>query len=242
MDASTPIGKLIAALKEQLKIKGLHYRHIAARLKVSEGTVKRYFSGKGLDLPVLQKLAETVDLDLLSLVVLAQQQSPDGPELNKAQRALLKRSRFTSFVLFSLGAGMTPAQMGQEFGLTRQQIDAALNRLESAGVIRRLSANVIKILAKPAFGDVGLERDIGVESAREFLTGLDLNAEETVWMLHAVRLSHASAARLRARVQEFIGDLRATSRSEMNLPADETEWFEVFVGAHPIDRAALFRR
>jgi hypothetical protein len=50
-----------------------------ARLKVSEGTVKRYFSGKGVSVNVIDKLAEIVDLDLLSLAALAQEKIINDP-------------------------------------------------------------------------------------------------------------------------------------------------------------------
>ena len=90
MDSSTSTGKLLLTLKQQLRVKGLHYRDVAGRLKVSEGTVKRYFSGKGVGIDTLEKLAKIVDLDLLSLATLAQQHNIEGG-LNLAQQAAVAR-------------------------------------------------------------------------------------------------------------------------------------------------------
>jgi len=100
-------------------VKGLRYRDIAPRLKVSEATVKRYFNGRGIDLAVLQKLAEIVDHDLLSLVVSAHQKGETARELSEVQRSALKRSRILRSVLFSLVAAMTPAQIIDEFDVSK---------------------------------------------------------------------------------------------------------------------------
>src|SRR5579862_4173423 len=86
LDNSTPAGRLLVALKQQLRVKGLHYRDVATRLKISERTVKRYFSGKGLTIDILQRLADVVGLDMMSLVILAQQHSDALPEMSKQQQ------------------------------------------------------------------------------------------------------------------------------------------------------------
>jgi transcriptional regulator with XRE-family HTH domain len=123
LDASTSTGKLILALKQQLKSKGLHYRDVAARLKCSEGTVKRHLSGKGITILALDKLAQVVDLDLLSLAALAQQQNVTEPWLTKAQQSALKRSRPCSVVLNYLSMGFTPAQLRESARAMEQVCD-----------------------------------------------------------------------------------------------------------------------
>ena len=116
MDASTDIGKLVTALKYESRTRGLRNADVAARLKVSDTTVKRYFRGQGISLSVLQKLAEMVDLDLLALVALARQQSA-RPRLTTTQQDALGRSTVFRAVFFQLMRGMTPSQVSQELGL-----------------------------------------------------------------------------------------------------------------------------
>src|SRR5260370_29824483 len=117
MDTTTSAGKLIVTLRNEMRIRGLHYRDVAARLTVSEGTVKRYFSGKGLSIPVLERLAEIVELDLLSLATLAQQQTVAAGGLTRAQQNALIKHQATLAVLYNLGLGFTPTQLVNEFGI-----------------------------------------------------------------------------------------------------------------------------
>src|SRR5579862_9307572 len=151
MDASTDIGKLVTALKHELRTRGLRNRDVAARLKVSDTTVKRYFRGQGISLSVLQKLAEMVDLDLLALVALARQQSAPRPRLSTTQQDALGRNTVFRAVFFQLMRGMTPSQVSQELGLTPQKMDQQLAKLQGLRLIRRLPNNSVEILAAPLF-------------------------------------------------------------------------------------------
>jgi transcriptional regulator with XRE-family HTH domain len=242
MDASTSAGKLLLSLKQQLRSKGLHYRDVAARLKVSEGTVKRYFSGKGVTINVLEKLAQTVDLDLLSLAVLAQQQNPTVPRLTKAQQAALKRSKISTTVLYYLSIGFTPAQLSREFDLA-EQMDTILARLQDWGMIRRLSANNVKMLVEPRSGGSSDDdvREGRVNMVRRFLAEIDLRDDRCEWECFYARLSTAAAARLQEIIKRFASDVRALTKSGIDLPPEETQWYRLFVGAEPASRKNIFR-
>jgi transcriptional regulator with XRE-family HTH domain len=151
MDTSTSTGRLIVALDAQLRARGINYRDVALRLKISERTVKRYFTGRGITLDVLQQLADVVDLDVLSLVVLAQQQSIAFPEMSSTQQAALRRNGVNLAVFYFLKCGMAPEQIARLFDFGTQ-IDGILRNLEALGLIRRLPTNDVKILATCNFG------------------------------------------------------------------------------------------
>jgi transcriptional regulator with XRE-family HTH domain len=116
-DISTPTGKLLLVLKRQLRVRGLHYRDVAGRLRISERTVKRHLSGRGLTIEVLQRLADIVELDLLSLVVLAQQHTGSLPNMTKQQQIALEGDTLARAVFYCLNLGMQPAQIAREFDL-----------------------------------------------------------------------------------------------------------------------------
>jgi len=242
LDASTSVGKLILALKQQLKVKGLHYRDVAERLKVSEGTVKRYFSGKGISILALDKLAQTVGLDLFSLAALAQQQNVTEPWLTKAQQTALKKSKSSSVVLNYLSMGFTPAQLAQEFDLT-DQMDGILTRLQDWGLIRRVSANSVRILVKPRSGgkqddDV---REGRIKMARRFLSAIDLHEDDCQWSCFYARLSQVSVGRLREIMQRFSSDVHALMKIDIEIPPGEVQWYQLFVGAEPSSRKNILR-
>lgn len=240
MDASTPEGRILAALKHELRAKGFHYRDIASRLKVHEATVKRYFTGKGVSLTVLRKLAEVADLDLLSLAALAERYAGERT-FTKAQQAILGKSRLLSGIYFLLWHGWTPAQIRTEFEIA--SLDAALADLESAGFIRR-QARDIKILATPPLDERGGGQlaSLTRELARAFLSEINLDQPQCEWTFYVVRLSQPSVARLRAMINKFFQDARALTMSDAALPLQDVQWYRVFIGAQPVSRKRILPR
>jgi transcriptional regulator with XRE-family HTH domain len=241
MDASTSTGKLVAVLKRQLKTKGLQYRDVAARLRVSEGTVKRYLSGKGITVSILEKLAQIVELDLLSLVVLGQQNITE-PELTKAQQTTLRSSKVSLGVFYCLSLGFTPPQLIQEFEIAHEAMDAILARLQGWGLIRRLSTNSVQMLVKPKFAaevdaDVR-ERHIGM--SRAFLSEVNFSDEKCQWTWTTARLSQTSIVRLRELMNRFASEVQALTKSEIALPPDNTQWYRLIVCANPVSRKRMF--
>lgn len=235
MDSSTPEGRILATLKHELKARGFLYRDIAARLRVSEGTIKRYFTGKGVSLTVLRKLAEIADLDLLKLVELAEQQGVGQRKFTRAQGVALARSKFLSIIYFLLWHGWSVEQIGREFAVAAE-LDAALTRLEDLGVIRRLSHEV-KLLATPSLEQRGGPLDeLTRVNARSFLAEIDLDDPRSEWICSSARLSRQSAARLHDMVVRFVEDARELMMSDTALPPEETQWYRLFVGAQPISR------
>jgi transcriptional regulator with XRE-family HTH domain len=240
MDASTPTGKLLLALKEQFKARRLNYRDVGARLQVSEATVKRYFSGKGVTVEVLQRMAEIVGLDLFSLVILAQEVSAIQHGLNSAQLAALKKRGPLRALFFMMSAGWTATQIAREFDLG-QQIDGYLAKMESLGLIRRLAKRGVKILVKPslierAYGEMS---DLAVEAAEQFLRDLNLRDQECDFHFNPLRFSGASILELRKIMQHFESEVRELSRRDLGLPPEETQWYQLFLAAQPVTRKKL---
>lgn len=225
-----------------MRIRGLHYRDVAERLNVSEGTVKRYFSGKGLSITVLERLAEIVELDLLSLATLAQQQTVSAGGLTKAQQTALIKHQPTLAVLYNLGIGFTPTQLAREFGLAADQIEAILDRLEAMGLIRKYANNNVKVLKVPKFGGEmeGPIREHKITTTRRFLSEVNLHGDDAAWTYCSARLSPASAIRMRELIVRFAHDVEALGKGDLSLPVNETQWYRLFVVADPVSRKKLF--
>src|SRR5262245_5765382 len=122
---SPSVEKMIQVLKQELRAKGLKRRDVAARLGVSEITVKRYLSGRSVTIPTLEALAALVNLDLLSLAAQAQEQGTNIPTLTKAQQAALGASQALVGVYMLLVRGWTPAKIEKEFAISPHKLEAA---------------------------------------------------------------------------------------------------------------------
>lgn len=240
MDLSTPKEKLLMTLRQQLKVRHLNYRDVATQLNVSEATVKRYFKGKGVTVDVLQQIAEVVELDFFSVAMMAEDHHVVQLGLNSEQLAALKRRGPMRALYFLIAAGWTPVQIAKEFDVG-QHIDSALAKLETLGLIRRLAKRRVKVLVRPSFGDraYGEMSDLAIEAAREFMQSVNLRDTDCDLQFEVVRLSRDSALKFRKIVQHFQHEIRELTRHDLALPAEETEWFRLFLVAKRTARKDL---
>jgi transcriptional regulator with XRE-family HTH domain len=234
MDSSTPIGKLIAALKQELKKRDLHYRDVAKRLSVSEATVKRYLKGKGVNIEALQKLAEIVDLDLLSLASLAEQQNTKLPGLTGAQEGALVRNKNLRMVFALAIRGWPLDVIARELDIAAQ-MGNIVTRLEALGLVRKVR-DTVRILARPPFGPV-VTGELGEHArsmARYCLKELDFGDENCRWLVNGTRLSDASAQRLQEMMTHFMAEVLAMSMKDVSLPPNEAKWHGIMLAAQPM--------
>lgn len=243
MDATTSTGKIVIALRQELRNKGLRYRDVAARVGVSEGTVKRYFAGKGLSLPVLEKLVDFLDLDLLSLMVMAQEQNKTQPGLSRAQRTALSKNRVAFMVFHFLGIGLTPVQIAREFNLDGQ-MNGILTLLQNFGLIRRLPNGSVKTLARPVLeekfaGQAAYRKMRKANVTRRFLAKIDFQNERCEWLNSVARLSPESVAHLRELMDRFSRDVLAMTRGDIPRSAEATQWYRLVLVADPVSRKRI---
>jgi len=174
------------------------------------------------------------------LAALAQEQSARERGLNKVQDEALGKNRRLRAVFYLLGQGWTPAQIAAEFDLTNT-IEAMIDKLQALGLIRRVSSQRVKILARPnlTYKSKGLMADYVHDRARQFLSEINLRDDQCDWLYNNMRLSRSSAARLHEMIQRFQRELHAIRASEPILPADQVQWYRIFLGAQPIARGKI---
>jgi transcriptional regulator with XRE-family HTH domain len=240
MNSLTPTGMMIDALKDEFKARGIHYRTVAERLKVSEATIKRYLRGNSVTLTAVQKMAEIVNLDVLSLASLAQRKSRVDRAMSKLQEEELSKDRNLRGTLYFLGRGWTPAQIGTEFGITNQ-LASLLARLVDLGLIRRVSADSFKILARPSDDAkrAGPLSTRTLELARQFVSTLNLRDSACSWLFYQARLSPGSEVAWRDMMKRFDAELRTLGMTESDRPPHKGQWYRFFLGARTLTAKQL---
>lgn len=240
MDKSPSVEKILAALKQELRLKGLRNRDVASHLNVSEPTVKRYLRGQGLDLSTLEKLAEIVDLDLMSLLASAQRHNPPKPMLSMTQQEALKRSALLRAVFALLSRGMTPTHVGKELELTPQKLDMLLAKLQGLQLIRTRAGDRVEILAAGSGFEFNAKAksplvDVAREFAGRFLSDINLKDESCEWIYDAASLSPASVARVDELIERVVGEIRRLSMIDI-VPARGNRIYQYFFAAQPTSR------
>lgn len=241
MDTAPPEVRILATLKRELRAKGLHYSDVAARLRVSEATIKRYFNGKGVSLSVLVKLADIAGLDLLALAELAERDEIAGRTFSEIQQQALTESHLLSAIYFLLWKGWTPERIAYEFEL-ENELDAPIAELQRLGLIRRLSHS-IKILATPNMEQKGGNQlaELTRVNAHLFISELDLADPRSLWSASSARLSVVSATRLGEMIIRFLDEAAMLMSNDMKLPREQVKWYRLFAGAQPITRSRFMR-
>src|ERR671927_1909655 len=84
-------SRLVEALKVCLRARGMTYGMLAAKLGVSEPTVKRMFSRGAFTLARIEQILEAIELDLQELARLARDGAPGPAELTPEQEQALAR-------------------------------------------------------------------------------------------------------------------------------------------------------
>lgn len=238
MDASPSLDRMIGVLKQEFRAHGLRHRDIADRLGISEITLKRYLGGKGVSVPMLDRMAGLVGLNLMLLANVALQQFGNKSELTEAQEQALADDRTLHGIFILLVRGWQPARILDISGISPETLEAVLAKSEALGLIRRPSPGRLEVLVKPQMDWRNRTKmlELAQQSARQFLQDIDLSDAESAWFYNSVPLSRASEKHLEELIDHFRGELRALTRRDSFLPADDIRWYGVMVAAAPRKR------
>ena len=129
-------SRLVEALKACLRARGLTYAALAAKLGVSEATVKRMFSRGSFTLKRIEQILEAIELDLQELARLARDGSPAPAELSHDQEQGLARDERLFSVFWLIQNEWSFAEMLDAFAISRAELTSAYARLERLRLIR----------------------------------------------------------------------------------------------------------
>lgn len=236
MDSQVP--GVLAILKEHFKLHSMRYTDVAKKLDVSEVSVKRYMSGKGLTLAVLERLCEVVNLQLSDLTeALARDAETRPRRLTFEQEAHLVAEMNVAFAFYLLRMGWTAKEISAEFGMDDIQIFKMLRALERIGLIEVLPHNRVKLRVAryPEWLPNGPVRRAMDKSIR-----LVSISPETYREMEAIKLTNRGIARVRDLLDHFKNEVRAIAATERSIPGGNERWYSVMCMARFIDADRLW--
>ncbi len=138
-------SNLVRAIQGALKAKGITYRILAQKMRISEATVKRMFFMKSIDLGRLEKICDILDIDFFELAKLAKKsvESDDNSLSLDQERALASDLRlFGLFCLLIKGTSL--AHVRKSFGFEENELNRYLLELENLKLIERHPGNKLR--------------------------------------------------------------------------------------------------
>lgn len=233
---NSEIPLLLNALKHMLRTQGLRYGDIAVALGISQMTVKRYLSGKGLSLTILEQLCQLAGTSLTELPELAAQYGPEQEDpLSEAQENALAEHHSLAVLLHLLMAGWTPREIQAEFKLADHILVATLVYLDRLGFIDLLPGNKIRLRSIRHIHwsrNVRLKRSFDRHLKQHF--NKDFDDPEVRWRYRLVKLSDASLRRLEGLFEEWSRTIHTLAREDRDLPADQSRWHGVLLATQPV--------
>ncbi|WP_145842168.1 helix-turn-helix domain-containing protein [Denitratisoma sp. DHT3] len=235
--SNSEIPLLLSALKDVFRNQGLRYADIAAALDISQMTVKRYLSGKGLGLGVLEQLCRLAGISLTELSELAvQHAAPREANLSEAQESALAEHFSLAVLLHLLQSGWAPQEIQAEFGLPEPVLVATLGYLDRLGFIDLLPDNRVRLRGArhiPWSRNPRLKRSFNLHLKKHFTK--DFADPEVLWRYRLVKLSAKSRSRLEGLFEEWSRTVHALAQEDRRLPADQCQWHGVLFADQPVD-------
>jgi DNA-binding Xre family transcriptional regulator len=239
-DSRTPssIPAIASTLKRLYRAKGLRYREVAEALEISEVSVKRYMSGQGLTLPLLERLCAMIDLSVLDLMDIVRQDQVQGADaLTLQQEEALAADPFLSIILFLMLRGWTVEELQKEFELPEWEINKHLTRLDALGLIVLFPGNRVKmkICKAPKVQPGGPLMSLFDTRRRGSFLDFSARNPDLVWSFSYYKLTPANLDLLRRSMRKLMDQMAEVSDGEKSLPKAAAQWHGLFYLVRPID-------
>jgi transcriptional regulator with XRE-family HTH domain len=222
-------SRMLAYLKKLYRARGLRLSDVATLIGVSERSIKRYLTGRGVTLEILERLCAAAGLTILALAELAEGDAAKQVSTNDAQEDALAEEPMLAITFYLLTLGWTPQVIAREFYLSDLDLDRLLLRLDRLGLITLYCENRLKVRAKvrsPASCSRRL-RELILAGVRSQLAVSDLDSDTTLWTGGMVRLGPDSFERTRNRLQALVDEIVELSKHDKDLDGQQVRWFGV---------------
>ncbi len=233
--AVTDTPKIVAALKQCLRAKGMTYAQLARELGLSEASVKRVFAEGSFTLKRLEQVCRVLELDLLELARISRRQEDLAAELTLAQEAALVKEPKLLTVFHLLLNDYALADICREYEIDEPEGFRLLNRLDRLGLVELKAGNAVRLrvsrrLAWRADGPVRALYEERI--AGEFMASRFRGADETL-RFETRELSAASQAVMRRKIERLAAEFNELAEIDAALPPRERRSVAVMLAIRP---------
>lgn len=227
--------QLVEALKGALKAQGKTYADVAKALKLSEASIKRWFSRNAFTLEQLEQICALAGLEISDLVELAAESKPPFTSLTTEQEeALLKDPKLLLMTFLALSHWQFE-DIIRSYQLTEHEAIQLLSRLDRLGLIDLLPGNRIKLLTARNFSwrkDGPMQQFFEREVLRDFLASRFSAPRETMKFTGGL-LSWASLERIQQGMERLAREFNELVAADAKLPLDERYSCATVMAARP---------
>lgn len=136
---------LLQTLRVVLKARQFTYAKLAKNLRVSEVTVKRWFSGQTCSLQTVFKICDSVGISFFDVAALARQDQEVDYVLSEGQEKFFAANPAAFGILRSLHRGLRPSAIAEQWRLSPERLFRLLRKLEKFALLDVLPGNQVRL-------------------------------------------------------------------------------------------------
>ena len=227
--------RIVDALKDVVRMRGLTYAMLAKRVGLSEASVKRLFSQRTFTLARLVQFCEAVEVDIAELARLARGRDGHAAELTLAQETALANDTRLLAVFYLVVNGWTFDEIVARYRITPAQCVASLARLDRLKLIDFLPGNRIRVKVPRDTrlrADGPIRRRHGKRAVEDFLAPQFDRVGG--WFTFEFReLSRASFELLQRRLERIAAEFQELAEVDSHLPPERRETIGMALGVRP---------
>ncbi|UGQ45712.1 helix-turn-helix domain-containing protein [Massilia endophytica] len=227
--------QLIDALKRQLKAKGVTYADLAAKLGISEASVKRTFALRHFSLERLEQVLAAIGMDFMELA----QAATDAPhlvtQLTRAQEEEIIGDKRLLVVAVAALNLLPLEQIVATYRLTEAEALAYLLRLDRIGFLILRPNNRYRLLVARTFSWIPngpIQAYFRDEAYGDYLDSR-FDGPKELLQLVSVMLSPASTQALLDRLRQVADEFSQQHQDDARLPYDQRHSLTFLLAARP---------
>ena len=239
-------ARIVATLKQQLKLRGITYKALAERLQLSESAIKNMFATGNLSLKRLDELCEVLELDIGELVSIADVHEPRLEELSVEQEQELVTDNRLLLVVYCLVNYWSVDEIVERYEITEKDYRSILLRLNRLALIELQPNDRVRLLISSNFRwrkNGPIERFFRSRVQEEFFNA-DFTEDGAIRVVKNGMLSKKAQIELVDRLRSIGEQFDDVARDERKLPARQRQgttmvlairnWF--FAGFRELER------
>ena len=233
---SSEIDQLLRTLKNVFKSRGVLYQDVAEAIGVSETSVKRYLTGHGLTVDILERLCRVADLRISDLVAEIRKTEVKLPPLTRADEERLAAEPFLTCLFYFLAKGHSPQSLQADFSLNDAEMNRYLTKLDRWGLIQLYPLNRIRLKVSPlSHVEPGgpLARSARQDTLERMVRTFDLCND--AWSFSIDKLSPGSVEKATQLLRDFTDALAKIAEQDRAVSRESAGYHGVFVLMKPID-------
>lgn len=228
-------SSLVDSLKRELKARGITYADLAARIDMSEASVKRMFSQKNFTLQRLDEILQAAQIDFRDIALAGHDESRLISELSYAQEKEIIGDAKLFIVAVSVLNQLSLAQIVQVYRMTEAEVVKCLVRLDKIGIIALQPNNRVKLLVSRTFRwipDGPIQAHFREQAYSDYLDS-QFDGDHELLRLVNVMLSKKSIAILLDRLKQVAHEFALQHQEDARLPFEEKYAISMLLAARP---------